>query len=746
VSSHGKHAHSASRSETKRDADEDDSLTGKASRAFGWSFASNLLTRVATMGTGIVLARILGPHAFGAYAVALVALFAMQMFNELGVSLAIVRWEDDPHDITPTVTTISVFVSSLAYIACFFGAPAYASAMGDPSASGVVRFLALAILIDGFCTSASGLLERAFQQKRKMFATQVSGWLGTALTLILALSGRGVMSLAIGQVFGAALCMIIMVASVPSSMRFGFNRIKARALLGFGLPLAGSNLVNFAVSNTDQIIVGHLLGTSSLGYYVLALNMAGWPLSVISQPLRSVLPATFSRLQHDRAVMRDTFLTSLALLGAVALPACLVICGSARPLIGFVYGTRWLPAARPLLWLALLSCFRILFELAYDYMIVLMFSRAVLVIQLIWMLFLVPGLIIGVKLSGIYGAGAAEAAVAIIAVLPCYLHCLRSAGVGLNALGKRLALPALVAVALWVFAAEVARVEGNYFIALVLSGFVTLVAVGVLVYRLRSTVSLLRAPRAIEDQPLAESAEGADMAAPVNERVTEPFGDDLAAELAEVWGVVKIPPSVRGPWRNSDTSRQRAFAASRTSFHDVTGPIPVYKEFPDFAPGHPLEITSPLYRMTAASRQWDPGAGGTARRSYPVPGRGQRPGDRPAPARPQGSAMPPLPQADRRNGYPVPGRGQRPVSDARQLRRAQDRGQQATPPPSVVAPAFHPDRFFTNRLGETAACDLDRRGTEQISALQYGRYQRPGQSIEEEPEAIRIEQDRRQNP
>ena len=79
-------------------------LAGQASRAFGWNFASTILSRLATFGIGVMLARILGPHAFGTYAVAFVALVAMQTFNELGVSLAIVRWESDPSDIIPTVT------------------------------------------------------------------------------------------------------------------------------------------------------------------------------------------------------------------------------------------------------------------------------------------------------------------------------------------------------------------------------------------------------------------------------------------------------------------------------------------------------------------------------------------------------------------------------------------------------------------------------------------------------------------
>src|SRR5712691_6677016 len=59
-----------------------------------------------------------------------------------------------------------------------------------------------------------------------------------------------------------------------SPVRFGCDPRKARALLKFGLPLAGSSIVVFAVSNTDQLVVGHLLGATALGFYALALNLA----------------------------------------------------------------------------------------------------------------------------------------------------------------------------------------------------------------------------------------------------------------------------------------------------------------------------------------------------------------------------------------------------------------------------------------------------------------------------------------
>src|SRR5260370_18389844 len=105
-------------------------LAAKASRALGWNFVNTALSRLGALGISIMLARLLGPHVFGAYAVALVALYAMQTFNELGMSLAIVRWEADPRDIIPTISTVSVAVSVVTYAGCFWISPSFPSAIG----------------------------------------------------------------------------------------------------------------------------------------------------------------------------------------------------------------------------------------------------------------------------------------------------------------------------------------------------------------------------------------------------------------------------------------------------------------------------------------------------------------------------------------------------------------------------------------------------------------------------------------
>ena len=611
------------------------------------------MNKFSLFGIGILLARLLGPHAFGTYAVAYVAMTAVLTFNELGVSLAIIRWEGDPAEIIPTVTTISLLVSAVIYAGCFFAAPVYASAMGAPAATSVVRVLAVLVLIDGFTNTPIALLQRSFRQGQRTIADQVNTWLGTGTTLALALAGAGAMSLAIGRLVGCLAGAILMAIFAPESLRLGFNPAKARALLRFGLPLAGAELIALAVTTVDQVVVGHVLGAVALGYYVLALNLANWPITMFSQPVGNVAPAVFSRLQRDRAAMRTTFLSAAGLLCAVALPVCLVIGGAATPLISFVYGTRWVPAASPLLWLALLGAVQIFFLLSYDFFVVLTRSRFLLTAQLAWLLVLVPALVLGARTDGIYGASLAEAAVAVLGVLPWYLRELSKVGIRLRDLGGHLWLPVTGAVIAGLVAVVAARTAPGDFVALAVSGVAMAAVVVLLVYRMRNVVASLRsaaATSAATGPAAAEVPHSTTTARPARGEGMVPAAAraDSATTARPAPGVGMVPAMADGPSAAMADGPLAAMADGPLAAGEVIGAGSA-----PYSSGQDLCATSPLYRLTVASLRWDPGhavhrgaAGSSGTRGAAMPGShaagsssraawppGQSPGTRLRPAR-----------------------------------------------------------------------------------------------------------------
>lgn len=411
-------------------------------KALSFSALNTVLAKLGSFLTGVVLARLLVPEDFGVFAVALVVLSAVLSMNELGVSLALVRWPGDPLRIAPTVTTISMGSSVLLYAVCWFGAPAFSAALGAPDATGVVRLLCVAVLIDGV-TAAAQLVNREFRQGVRLLSDVANLVVTTGVTVSLAATGHGAWSLGWGQLAGNVLAAVVLCRLTSMWPRPGFDRRQAAELLRFGLPLAGASLLVFAMLNVDYVVTGRVLGAVALGLYLQAFNLASWPVNVFSAIVRRVSLAAFSRVQDDPARRQEALARMVTVLAVPTLLVCLLLGLLALPLITTVYGEAWAGAAAALQFLAVLGVVRVFGELCYDFLVALGLSRSTLWLQGLWLGALVVALPVGALVGNIRGVAMAHAAVGLFVVLPAYLLVVARTGVSLRALGSALSMPLL---------------------------------------------------------------------------------------------------------------------------------------------------------------------------------------------------------------------------------------------------------------------------------------------------------------
>jgi PST family polysaccharide transporter len=421
-----------------------DSLGRKVRSAARWSLINTVVLRLGNFATGIVLARFaLGPAAWGVYGVAQTVLLVLLSANELGVGLAIVRWEGDARRFAPTVLTLSTVSSGLLYAALFAAAPAVAGLLGSPDAAGVLRVMCLCVVIDGVAQVPGGFLTREFAQRRRLIVDGLNFVVATAVTLLLAFAGWGAMSFAVGAVTGNVVTLIGCCLAAPGTLRFGWDPLQARALLRFGLPLAGASLLALAVVNVDTMVVGATLGNVSLGFYVLAFNISGWPVRIISEAARRVSFAGFSRLAASPQALARGFSRALGVLITATVPLCVLPAALAEPVIRLIYGDRWTPAAAALPWLMALGLIRIGSELAYDCLVATGQRRALFLVQGLWLAALVPALVVAARLNGIVGVSQGHVLVAGGLVVPVFLIALRRGGIGVGHIARACAWPLL---------------------------------------------------------------------------------------------------------------------------------------------------------------------------------------------------------------------------------------------------------------------------------------------------------------
>jgi PST family polysaccharide transporter len=231
-----------------------------------------------------------------------------------------------------------------------------------------------------------------------------------------------------------------------------------RSVLGsvirFGVPVAGANMLSWALLSLDKVVIAKAAGPVALGFYVLAFNISSWPMSAIGQVVRSVALPAFSRTRNGA---QDTSLAGgMAATWAIALPAGALLAALALPLVDFVYGSKWSASVPVLAALGLFGALRVAFDLSASYLLARGASQSVLWIQVLWIVALLPSLLWATDQFGIVGAGWAHVAVAASVVAPAYALAARRCGADLRALFMSVWPPLAAAVPMWVAAAATA--------------------------------------------------------------------------------------------------------------------------------------------------------------------------------------------------------------------------------------------------------------------------------------------------
>ena len=314
---------------------------------------------------------------------------------------------------------------------------------------------------------------------------------------MLAKSGSGAMAFAWSTVVGQFVAGCVMTAAAPRRYRPGLSRSALSVIFGFGIPLALGNFVNYILLNVDYAFVGHFLGATELGVYMLAYTVASWPYGLLGSVINNVGMPAFSRVKQDPDTLKNAIVAALRTVTLIVMPMCAMTMALARPLVLSLYGAKWIASANVLVILSIYGTVSMACLLFANILTALGRTKLFLLLSLIWIGALVPAMAIGVHQDGIIGAAYAHVAVIIPIVLPCYLLALkRATGVRLTVLGRAV-LPALLAstaaaLAAHSAASQLSRPPAQLIAGLAAGGFVYVVCAG------RHAVAVLRQRTAAE--------------------------------------------------------------------------------------------------------------------------------------------------------------------------------------------------------------------------------------------------------
>jgi PST family polysaccharide transporter len=317
-----------------------------SARGVLWNGATFATGKVLVLVTTVVLARLLTPEDFGLVGIGLLVIGYLDLFNDFGVSAAVVQNRIAPERTANVAFWVNMALGTLLTAVGLVAAPAVADFFDEPRATLVVQVLAVSMLLSSIGSIHEARLRRELRFRRRLAPELARAIAKGGTAIALAVAGAGVWSLVWGQLAGEFTAAVLYWFAFRWRPTFVVDLPVTRRLLGFGSQIALVGVLGGVLRNADYVVVGRALGVRALGLYTLAFRMPQLMIEGAVTIVGQVAFPAFARVQNDPARLRGGLLRALRLTALVITPLGLGLAVVADPFIRAVYGERWEPAIR----------------------------------------------------------------------------------------------------------------------------------------------------------------------------------------------------------------------------------------------------------------------------------------------------------------------------------------------------------------------------------------------------------------
>jgi len=307
--------------------------------------ASGLLL---TLGSLVVLARLLAPEDFGLFAMVIAVTEFPRSFMEFGLGTATVQRDDIGHKEVSTLFWINLTLGIGLMFMVAAISPAVAWFYNDTRLSEICLALSTFFLFAGLTVQPRSILQRQMRFGSLALLNVGSRFLSICLALGLAIKSMGVWALVAREVSTAAFYSfgaLFLCKWMPSFPNIKWFNNVVKSSIKFGLDLTGIGVLQYFTQNLDRMLIGKFSGAIHLGFYSQASKLAKMPIEHIRMTILGVALPPLSATQDEPERYRSYFEKLLSGISFLYMPLVVFLAICSKDVIRLVLGERWLVAA-----------------------------------------------------------------------------------------------------------------------------------------------------------------------------------------------------------------------------------------------------------------------------------------------------------------------------------------------------------------------------------------------------------------
>ena len=252
-------------------------------------------TQAMSLGSNLVLTRLLFPEAFGLMAIVRIVLFGVMMLSDVGILQAVIQNKrGDDEDFLNTAWTLQVIRGGILCAATMAIAYPASLVYNEPQLLGLILVAGLQLLISGFESTSFFTLRRRIASMKLVKIEVGVQFAQVAGVVAAAFVWQSVWALLIGATIGGVVRLVWShCIDIGYRNHFEWDPSARREITQFGQWIFGSSVATFLSSQSDRILLGRLLGMSTLGVYSIAVLLSDAIGAAVSRVVAGVLYPVF---------------------------------------------------------------------------------------------------------------------------------------------------------------------------------------------------------------------------------------------------------------------------------------------------------------------------------------------------------------------------------------------------------------------------------------------------------------------
>lgn len=381
---------------------EDKKLEKKIISATKWSTITQIVSKLITPITNMILARILTPDAFGVIATITMIVSFTEMFTDSGFQKYLIQHEFKKNvDKFNTAnvafwTNFSLSIILWATIAIFSDQIAYI--VGNPGLGHVIIVACIQLPLTSFSSIQMALYRRDFDFKTLFIVRIIGILIPVIITVPLALMGLGYWALIIGMISMHLFNAVYLTIRSPWKPKMFYDFKILKKMWSFSIWSLIESVSIWLTGWIDTFIIGYYLNQYYLGIYKTSTVMVNSLMSIVTASIIPVLFSALSRLQNDNLKFNNTYFKFQRIVAILVLPLGVGVYLYRNLATQIMLGSQWTEAANVIGVWALTSAIMIVFgHFASEAYRAKGKPKLSFVAQMAHLLFLVPIVIISAK-------------------------------------------------------------------------------------------------------------------------------------------------------------------------------------------------------------------------------------------------------------------------------------------------------------------------------------------------------------